>query len=81
MTKRFIALLSVISALLPVSAEPTLPPNGFDVERAEIQTFIDEVAARHSLDTDDLRKLIAKAEPQPKIIELMSKPAERVLAW
>jgi membrane-bound lytic murein transglycosylase B len=80
-TKRFIALLSVISALLPVSAEPTLPPNGFDVERAEIQTFIDEVAARHSLDKDDLRKLIAKAEPQPKIVELMSKPAERVLAW
>jgi membrane-bound lytic murein transglycosylase B len=80
-TKRFIALLAVISALLPVSAEPTLPPNGFDVEREDIRTFIDEVAAKHSLDKDSLRKLIAKAEPQPKIIERMSKPAERVLAW
>jgi membrane-bound lytic murein transglycosylase B len=80
-TKRLIAALTVISALLPVSAEPTLPPNGFDVEREEIRTFIEEVAARHSLDKDELRKLIAKAEPQPKIIERMSKPAERVLAW
>ena len=77
MTKRLIALLSVISALLPVSAAPTLPSNGFDVEREDIRTFIDEVATRHSLDKDDLRKLIAEAEPQPKIIELMSRPAER----
>ena len=81
MTRHFIALLAVASALLPVSAQPTLPGTGFDVERDDIRTFIDEVSSRNSIDREALSKLIAKAEPQPKIIERMSKPAERVLAW
>jgi membrane-bound lytic murein transglycosylase B len=39
------------------------------------------VARRNSLSKRDLRKLLAKAQPQPKIIELITKPAERVSPW
>jgi membrane-bound lytic murein transglycosylase B len=78
---RFLALLAIASALLPVSAQTKLPITGFDVDREEIRTFIDEVSKRNDIDRESLKKLIASAEPQPKIIERMSKPAERVLAW
>jgi membrane-bound lytic murein transglycosylase B len=80
-TTRFLALLAITSALLPVSAQTKLPPTGFDTDREDIRAFIDEVSRRNDIDRDALQKLIANAEPQPKIIERMSKPAERVLAW
>jgi membrane-bound lytic murein transglycosylase B len=80
-TRYLIAILAVISTLLPVSAQTALTTTGFDLDREEIRTFIDEVSKRNDIDKGSLRKLIAKAEPQPKIIELMNKPAERVLAW
>jgi membrane-bound lytic murein transglycosylase B len=81
MTRYLIAILAVISALLPVSAQTALTTTGFDLDREEIRTFIDEVSRRNDIDKTALRKLIAEAEPQPKIIERMNKPAERVLAW
>jgi membrane-bound lytic murein transglycosylase B len=80
-TTRFLALLAIASALLPVSAETKLPPTGFDVDREDIRAFIDEVSKRNDIDRNSLEKLIGSAEPQPKIIERMNKPAERVLAW
>lgn len=81
MSTRFLAVLAIASALLPVSAQTKLPPTGFDTDREDIRAFIDEVSRRNDIDRDALQKLIANAEPQPKIIERMNKPAERVLAW
>jgi membrane-bound lytic murein transglycosylase B len=43
--------------------------------------FVDEVTARDSLDRKAVLALLAKAEAQPKIIERITKPAERVLQW
>jgi len=76
-------VLAVAVALVPARADSTIAPapQRFDVKRPEIKTFIDEVAERHSLNRNELTKLIASAEPQPKIIEIMTRPAERVLAW
>jgi membrane-bound lytic murein transglycosylase B len=73
-----------MAALLPAGAESTAttpPTTGFDLERPEIRTFMDDVAQRHSLDRAQLTRLLATAQPQPKIIELISKPAERVIPW
>ena len=80
--KRTAALIAIVT-LTPVSAAPNVPtpPAGFDLERAEISTFIDDVAKRNSLKRDTVRKLISEAVPQPKIIELISKPAEKVAPW
>ncbi len=81
---RFLLWLAVAVALVPARADSTIKPtrpDRFDLTRPEIKTFIDDVAKRNSLQRRDVSKLLAKAEPQPKIIELITKPAERVIPW
>jgi membrane-bound lytic murein transglycosylase B len=53
----------------------------FDLDRAEIRQFVDSTAAAQKMQPLDVYRLLAKAEPQPKIIELISKPAEKVAPW
>jgi len=53
----------------------------FDLDRAEIQSFVEATAAANKMESLDIYRLLAKAEPQPKIIELISKPAEKVTPW
>jgi membrane-bound lytic murein transglycosylase B len=53
----------------------------FDLDRAEIQAFVEKTAAEQKMQPLDVYRLLAKAEPQPKIIELISKPAEKVSPW
>ncbi len=53
----------------------------FDLKRPEIRRFVREVARRDSLSRRRILRLLAKARPQPQIIDLMSRPAERVLQW
>ena len=77
-------MLAAALALLPVRADSSVQPppqTSFDVERPEIRAFIDDVARRNGLPRKQLSKLIAKAQSQPKIVELISKPAERVTQW
>jgi membrane-bound lytic murein transglycosylase B len=66
-------------ALLPARAESNAPH--FDLKRPEIKAFIDDVAARNDISAVQLRKVLRSAEPQPKIVELISKPAEKVTPW
>ena len=71
-----------LCTLLLLSFQTTAAPrHGFDLSRSDIVSFVDEVTARDSLNRKAVLKLLAKAEPQPGIIERISKPAERVLAW
>jgi membrane-bound lytic murein transglycosylase B len=53
----------------------------FDLDRAEIRQFVEATAAAQKMQPLDVYRLLAKAEPQPKIIELISKPAEKVSPW
>jgi membrane-bound lytic murein transglycosylase B len=53
----------------------------FDLDRAEIKAFVEATAAANKIEPLDVYRLLAKAEPQPKIIELISKPAEKVTPW
>ncbi len=88
--KRFSAIL-LIATLAHLTAQPVLASHarhrhghahtGFDLNRPEIVSFVDEVAARDSLKRRDVLRLLAKAEPQPKIVELMTRPAEKVTPW
>ena len=76
------SLWFLVLGLVPAGAEPAFAPtHGFDLSRADIVTFVDEVTSRNSLDRKAVLALLAKAEPQPKIIERVTKPAERVLQW
>jgi membrane-bound lytic murein transglycosylase B len=61
------------------AAKPVRPH--FDLRRAEIVSFIDEVVSRDSLSRRKVVALLRKAEPQPKIIEAMTRPVEKVTPW
>jgi membrane-bound lytic murein transglycosylase B len=53
----------------------------FDLERPDIREWVTAAAKEFKLDEAEMYALLAKAEPQPKIIELISKPAEKVSPW
>ena len=53
----------------------------FDLDRPEIREFVEKTATAHKVEPLEIYRLLAKAEPQPKIIELMTKPAEKVSPW
>ena len=77
------------AAIAPLTAQPALaarhhrhpPAPGFDLKRPEIVSFVKEVTAKDALKRKAVLALLAKAEPQPKIIELMTRPAEKVTPW
>jgi membrane-bound lytic murein transglycosylase B len=53
----------------------------FDLDRAEIRAFVEDTAAENKMQALDVYRLLAKAEPQPKILETITKPAEKVSPW
>jgi membrane-bound lytic murein transglycosylase B len=53
----------------------------FDLDRPEIRQFVETTAAANKMQPLDIYRLLAKAEPQPKIIELITRPAEKVSPW
>jgi membrane-bound lytic murein transglycosylase B len=71
-----LALLTV--ATMTPAAEPVA---GFNVARAEVQGFVSSMAQQHGFDATSLSSLLAEAKPQPRILELIQRPAERTLAW
>lgn len=87
-----VALLAALTAaLLPTSAsaqpEPTAPLElslpgitGFDLDRTEIAAFVDHMVTL-GMTREAVVAVLAEAEPQPKIIDAMNKPAEKSLAW
>ena len=74
----------VVPAPPPV-AEPVPPPPAtpqpFNLERADIRAFVDEVAARHSIPPEEIRALLAQGQSQPRILAAIARPAESVLKW
>ena len=62
-------------------AERVLPGHTrFDLDRTDITAFVDRMAGK-GFTRETVFALLAKAEPQPKIIEAMNRPAEKSLAW
>lgn len=52
-----------------------------DTARPEVQAFIETASAEHGLDREWVESILARAELQPDIIELISRPAEKRLTW
>ncbi len=61
--------------------EPVHLPKRFDLSQPEIRAFIKAVAQRDHLSRRRVRRLLARAQPLPQIIDAMNRPAERVLQW
>jgi membrane-bound lytic murein transglycosylase B len=77
------------SAPTPASAPAQLPSaadfidaghSHFDLSRPEIHAYIDQLVAQ-GFDRDRVTALLGAAEPQPKIIDAISRPAEKTLQW
>jgi len=59
---------------------PTVEPAHFDLNRPDIRAYIDQ-AVSQGVDRNRLTALLNSAEPQQKIIDAMTKPAEKTLQW
>ena len=83
MTRRIdaLALILIVSSGSVVAEGSFAGRTRFDLDRPEIREFVEKTAAANNLQPLDVYRLLAKAEPQPRIIELISKPAEKVSPW
>lgn len=76
----FAILALLIAAPLSARHKPVQHPK-FDLKRPEIVAFVNDVVARQQLKKKQVLALLRKGEPQPKIIEAMTRPAEKVAPW
>jgi len=77
-----IAPLAASLALLAAAMPPShAAGERFDLRRPEIRSFVREVARRDGLSRRRVLRLIARAHPQPRILERVSRPPERALEW
>jgi membrane-bound lytic murein transglycosylase B len=55
--------------------------NALDVERSDVQRFIEMMVEKHGYDRVDLVAALSEAESQESILTAIAKPAERTLTW
>jgi peptidoglycan lytic transglycosylase B len=79
-TRRIAIALFALLPLLAATAD-SRPGDTFDITRTDIREFAQEVGARNGIPEKQILDLLAQARPQASIIEAMSRPAEKVLAW
>jgi len=70
---RFLIFIFLLALVAPASA--------IDIERADIRAFIQEMQRDHGFDNEQLEGWLSQAESKPGIIELISRPAEKVKPW
>ena len=81
MLQRLLPALVVCAIAGTAAAQDTAAPAaGFDLQRPEIRAFVDE-QVKDGADRQQLLDLLARAVPQPRIIEAISRPAEKALQW
>jgi membrane-bound lytic murein transglycosylase B len=52
-----------------------------DLDRPDVEAFVDKMVEEHDYDRDDLLDILGQAESQASIIEKISTPAEKRLTW
>ncbi len=73
-TERLQALgLALLFAATPAAA--------FDASREDVRAFVDEMKLKHGLDPEWLDEVVGRATRQQRILDLISRPAERVKPW
>ena len=74
-------VLALLAGVPALARSADSPAAGFDLHRPEIVAFINEVAQRDGLKRRDVKRLLKQARPQPKIIDMMNRPIEKVSPW
>ncbi len=70
--------LLLAAALIGASADPAA---ALDTHRADVKSFIAQMADQYSFKKSQLRRLLAAAQIQPAILEAMDRPAEKAKPW
>lgn len=52
-----------------------------DIERSDVQRFIDSMVSKHEYDRTTLTSVLQQARTQESILEAISKPAEKTKSW
>ncbi|HET6629685.1 MAG TPA: lytic murein transglycosylase B [Woeseiaceae bacterium] len=75
--------LQVCKVLFLLSITLLVTPAAFalDVERDNVRQFIERMVTEHDFDRDELESVLAQAEIQQSILDAISRPAEKTLAW
>jgi len=71
-----VALLGAVLAMLAPSLSSAI-----DTERADVQAFISEMVSKHDFDAETVRAVLQQGVSQPRILEAISRPAERTKPW
>lgn len=58
-----------------------LPAAAIDTERDNVRAFVASLSEKHGFSQDYLRGLLSQGEIQPKILEAISRPAEKTKPW
>lgn len=69
--------IASLAALLPLA----FPAAALDASRDDVQAFMTEMEQKHAFERAWLDEIFDRAAAQPRIIELISRPAERVKPW
>ncbi len=75
--KKIIYSVLVVVFLMPVPAAAT----GAYSDRQDVRGFVKQLAAKHQFNRAELLGMFRRAKRQDKVLEAMSRPAERVLTW
>jgi membrane-bound lytic murein transglycosylase B len=73
--------LAATAALLDLAGAATAQERTLDVARPEVQAFVAQMHREHGFDAQELIWVLRDAVPQPRIVEIIQRPAERSLAW
>jgi membrane-bound lytic murein transglycosylase B len=72
---------SILSAALLGVLISASPANAVDLDQPEVSSFIDMMVEKHDFDREELRNILGDAEIKEKIIDLISRPAEKTKSW
>ena len=74
MIHRFLAGIALFLVMAPTG-------HAVDIDRPDIDAFIESMVSEHEFDRDDLVRILGQAEVKESILEQIKKPAEKTLTW
>jgi len=77
--RRLPGLALLAACLLP--AAQANAENKLDLTSPAVVAFVDRMESKHNMPQDKTVGILAEARIQPRIIEVMSRPAEKVMPW
>jgi membrane-bound lytic murein transglycosylase B len=79
--KSAVVLLTSMTAMPACTTTVAAPESPGYIAHSEARAFIDEMMARHDFSRDELTAIFSQAQRREDILKLMSRPAEKRLAW